>query len=321
MSQSLLQNVCLLLSQIAVILFLAPLIQGIIKKTKALLQNRIGPPLFQPYYDIIKNLKKDAVISREASWLTRAAPYIVFGAIVTAGLIVPVFFTAAPLGFAGDLIAVVYLVGMARFFTALAGLDAGGSFGGMGSSREMALGACSELALLLALFAVCLSSSSTNLSYIASHFRLTVHWDSLGPSHVLAMLAMLIVIIAETGRVPVDNPDTHLELTMIHEGMLLEYSGRYLGLMAWAAQIKQLLILNLFICAFFPWGIFIGANETGLTAVLASIGIYLLKLVFLAVVLAFTETIYAKVRLFIAPKLIASSMVLSFMAILMWTVS
>ncbi len=140
----------------------------------------------------------------------------------------------------------------------------------------------------------------------------------LEPSHGLALLAMLVVVIAETGRIPVDNPDTHLELTMIHEGMLLEYSGRYLALMSWAAQIKQLLILNLFIGVFLPWGVTLNLSAANLSEVYAALGFYLLKLTALAFVLAFVETIYAKVRLFKAPKLIASSMVLSLMAILLW---
>jgi formate hydrogenlyase subunit 4 len=215
------------------------------------------------------------------------------------------------------LITVAYLLGLARFFTALTAMDAGSSFGGMGASREMALGAFAELALFLALFAVSLNSSSTNLEQIITHSNLA-YWNLLGPSHALALLAMLIVVIAETGRIPVDNPDTHLELTMVHEGMLLEYSGKYLALMSWAAQIKQLLILNLFISVFFPWGVTLDLSQAFLGEVYAGIGIYLLKLAVLAFVLALIETMYAKVRLFKAPKLIGSSMILSVMAILLW---
>lgn len=299
--------------QAAILMLLAPFIQGLIKKLKAGLQSRIGPPIFQSYYDIIKSLKKDAVISEQASWLTKVTPYITFTSVITAGLLVPTFIANAPLSFAGDVIMVVYLLGLARFFTALTALDAGSSFGGMGSSREMALGAIIEPALLLALFTVCLSSGTTKLGQIVQIIA-EKQWNLIDPSYGLALLAMLTVLIAEIGRIPVDNPDTHLELTMIHEGMLLEYSGRYLGLMMWAAQIKQLVMLNLFISMFFPWGIAFNWSGKGLTA---AIFIYLLKLVALVIVLAFIETAYAKIRLFKVPKLLASSMALSVLAVIM----
>ena len=216
-------------------MLLAPLLQGLIKKLKARLQNRIGPPLLQSYYEIWKDMKKDAVISEHASWLTRFTPYIAWATIVTAGLLVPNIAIDAPLGFAGDVLMVVYLFGMARFFTALAGLDSGSAFGGMGSSREMAIGAIIEPALLLAIFGSCLAGKTTKIGQIALSVA-QQQWDFIDPAYGLAVLAMLVVVLAETGRIPVDNPDTHLELTMIHEAMLLEYSGRYLGLMMWAAQ-------------------------------------------------------------------------------------
>ncbi|GAX89841.1 respiratory chain complex I subunit 1 family protein [Effusibacillus lacus] len=298
--------------QVVTLLLVAPLIQGTIKKIKARLQNRIGPSVLQPYYDLMKYMKKDAVVSGHASWLTVATPYIVFIAILTAGLLVPTFMANTPLGFVGDMILIVYLFGLARFFTALTALDAGSSFGGMGSSREMALSAIAEPALLLAAFAVFLSGGTTKLHQLIQVLA-THGWNWIEPSYVLAFLAMFIVVIAETGRIPVDNPDTHLELTMIHEGMLLEYSGRYLGLMMWAAQIKQLLILSLFINLFFPWGIAVDWNVSG---IFLSFLLYLIKLVGLGIGLAFIETLYAKIRIFIVPKLLVSSMILSLLAIL-----
>lgn len=298
--------------QAVLLLLAAPLLQGIIKKSKALLQNRIGPSVLQPYYDLVKYMKKDAVISGHASWLTVATPYIVFASILTAGLLVPTFLADTPLGFMGDLILIVYLFGLARFFTALTALDAGSSFGGMGSSREMALSAIAEPALLLAVFAALLSGGTTKLNQLlqvlASH-----GWNGIEPSYALAFLSMFIVVIAETGRIPVDNPDTHLELTMIHEGMLLEYSGRYLGLMMWAAQIKQLLILSLFVNLFFPWGLAADWNAGG---ILLSFLLYLLKLAALGISLAVIETLYAKIRIFKVPKLLVSSMMLSILSIL-----
>lgn len=300
------------LLQTVMIICIAPFIQGIIKKAKARLQNRIGPSILQPYYDLIKFMKKDAVLSIHSSWITIATPYIVFTSIVTAGLFIPTYIENFGFSFMGDIILIVYLFGVARFFTALSALDAGGSFGGMGSSREMAISAITEPALLLAVFAVLLSSGTMKLqTLIASLLNDGGIWFQ--PSYGLAFLAMLIVLISETGRIPVDNPDTHLELTMLHEGMLLEYSGRYLGLMMWAEQVKQLLLLSLFINLFFPWGIAVHGSIAGL---FVSFLIYFFKLIALGVLLAFIETMYAKIRLFKIPKLIGSSIVLSLMAIL-----
>lgn len=313
MLEQIIQTVGWTILQAVVLILLAPLIQGLIKKSKAGLQNRIGPNLLQPYYDIIKSFKKDAVISDQASWLTRATPYITFSAAITAGLLVPTFISTAPLSFAGDLIMIVYLLGVARFFTALAAIDAGSSFGGMGASREMALGAIIEPAMLLALFTVCLLSGTTRLEQIIQIMS-QKQWDLIEPSYGLALLAMVIVLIAEVGRIPVDNPDTHLELTMIHEGMLLEYSGRYLGLMMWAAQIKQLIMLNIFISTFLPWGI---AFTGSLTELAPAIVIYVLKLFLLSIILAIIETSYAKIRLFKVPRLLASSIALSILAVIM----
>lgn len=305
------------LLQTVVLLLIAPLIQGIIKKTKARLQNRIGPSIFQPYSDLLKYMRKDAVVSNQASWLTIATPYIAFTAILTAGLFIPAYTAGLPFGFIGDMILIVYLFGVARFFTALTSLDAGSSFGGMGSSREMAFSAIAEPALLLAVFAVLLSGGTTKLDQLVLMLS-DQKWGWIHPSYILAFLAMFIVVITETGRIPVDNPDTHLELTMIHEGMLLEYSGRYLGLMLWASQMKQVLILSIFIDLFFPWGL---ATSWSVSGMLLSLLLYLLKLVLLGIVLAFIETMYAKIRMFKIPKLLSASMILSILAILIRVVA
>jgi formate hydrogenlyase subunit 4 len=288
------------------ILLLAPFIQGVIKKVKARLQSRTGPSVWQPYYDLLKYMKKDAVISHHASWLTTATPYIVFATILTTGLFIPTFMESTSLGFMGDIILIVYLFGIVRFFTALTALDAGSAFGGMGSSREMALSAIAEPALLLAFVPMFLFGGTLNVGGLI-HALAMRGWNWTEPSYIVAFVAMLILVIAETGRIPVDNPDTHLELTMIHEGMLLEYSGRYLGMMVWASQIKQLLILSLFVNLFLPWGLGIGV---------LSFFFYLFKLVVLGIVLAVIETLNAKIRLFHVPKLFVFSMVLSLLAIL-----
>ena len=195
--------------QIIIILALSPLISGIIKKIKAYFQIRKGPSIFQPYYDIAKLLRKDSVVSQNVSWIFHAAPIISFAAVLTAGLLIPIYITSLPLGFAGDLIAVVYLFALARFFTALASLDAGSSFGGMGASREMFVAAMVEPALMLSIFAVALNVGSTNLSYISQTLS-GMGLDALSPYQILAFVALLIIAIAETGRIPVDNPSTHL---------------------------------------------------------------------------------------------------------------
>lgn len=290
-------NLILILSQIVLILGLAPLVQGIIKTIKARLQFRQGPGPFQPYHDLAKYFKKDAVVSEHSSWVFRASPLVTFAAVAIAGIFVPVLWTRAPFGLAGDLLAVTYLFALGRFFTALAGLDAGSTFGGMGSSREMTVSSLVEPALLLSLFVVALTAGSSSLGDIAAA---VVRGGpvSLTLPHLLAMTGFIIVGIAEMGRIPVDNPDTHLELTMIHEGMLLEFSGRYLGLAFWAAWSKQMIILTIIADVFLPWGI---ATELTVPALALSVLAFAVKMILLSVIFAFVETSFAKMRLFKVP--------------------
>lgn len=298
--------------QLVTILFVSPLVQGVIQKTKAYLQGRSGPSVWQPYYHLLKYMKKEAIISEHASKLTLATPYIVWVTLLTAGLLIPTFFVGIPLGFMGDILVIIYLFGLARLLMALTALDAGGSFGGMGSSREMVLAALVEPALFLSVLTVTFGSGSWKLDQVIASL-LEQNGNGIGPAYFLAMAAMLIVVIAETGRIPVDNPDTHLELTMMHEGMLLEYSGRYLGLMMWAAQIKQLLVLSLFVNLFFPDGMaWVGDGWS----VWLSFGLYLLKMLGMGLVMAVIETLCAKIRLFVVPKFLASSMGLSVLALI-----
>src|SRR5208283_4579032 len=218
--------------QTALLLVLAPLVTGCIRNWKARLQNRRGPRLVQPYFDLIKFLRKDMVISEHASWVFSAAPYVVFITSLLVGLMVPMATTQAPLSLFGGVLAVVGLLALGRFFLALGGLDPASAFGGMGSSREMTIAAIAEPALMLAVFTMAIAAGSTDLSRIVAA-TLGPDWSLLNPMHVLAFAALFIVLLAETGRIPVDNPATHLELTMIHEAMLLEYSGRYLALIEW----------------------------------------------------------------------------------------
>ena len=240
--------------QTLLLLALAPLISGCIRNWKAKLQNRRGPRIWQPYYDLVKFLRKDMVISEHASWIFRAMPYVLFTSTLLAGLMMPLVNVSAPLSLFGGALAFVGLLALGRFFLALGGLDPASAFGGMGSSREMTIAAVAEPALMLAIFTVAITAGSTNLSQMLLAAQGPT-WRLLNPAHVLAFAALFIVLLAETGRLPVDNPATHLELTMIHEAMILEYSGRYLALIEWSAAVKQLVLMALLVNIFFPVGI------------------------------------------------------------------
>jgi formate hydrogenlyase subunit 4 len=302
-------NILMGLSQMILLLALAPLINGLIKKTKAFFQNRQGPSIFQGYYDLLKLFSKDRVISEHSSWIFRVTPVIVFASVTLTCLLVPTISLVTPLGFAADLLALVYLLGLARFFTTLAGLDAGSSFGGMGTSREITFAATIEPAMLLSLFTVALAAGTTSLFGMVRNMLVP---GTFTTAHILAFLALYTVAVADTGRVPVDNPDTHLELTMIHEGMILEYSGKELALINWANQVKQLLILSFLANLFFPMGI---APYVGLQAVSIGLAVYILKVGLLAITLGIVETTFAKMRLFNVPKLLAASFMLSLFAL------
>ncbi|MFZ5640397.1 MAG: respiratory chain complex I subunit 1 family protein [Bacillota bacterium] len=299
------------IGQAIFILLLAPLVSGVIKKTKATFQTRRGPGIFQVYLDIYKWFGKDSVVSEHTSWIFTVTPYIYFAAVVVAGLLIPTVTTTLPLSFAGDVIAVVYLFALGRFFMTLAGLDAGSSFGGMAGSREAAVSSIIEPAMMLGVFTVALAAGSTNLSVISKTFAAGSH--ALSPAHLLAFAALAVVTVAETGRIPVDNPDTHLELTMIHEGMLLEYSGKELALMMWGATVKQLLVYSLLVNIFFPSGIATGLNPAGLALGLAA---YLAKILAVAIITAVVETSFAKMRFFKVPDLLAGAFMLGLLALI-----
>jgi formate hydrogenlyase subunit 4 len=301
-----------ILLQTALLVLLAPLMTGIIKNWKAKLQNRRGPRLWQPYLDIIKFLRKDMVISEHASWVFSFAPYVVFLSALLAGLMVPMLTAQAPLSLFGGVLAVVGLLALGRFFLALGGLDPGSAFGGMGSSREMAIAAIAEPALMLGIFTVAIGAGSTDLSHIVQS-NLGPLWKLLNPTHAMAFVALFIVLLAETGRIPVDNPATHLELTMIHEAMLLEYSGRYLALMEWGASIKQLVLMTILANVFLPVGI--AAEPTPAALGLSALA-FLAKLLILAAEVVLVETTNAKLRLFRVPDLLSAAFVLATLALL-----
>jgi formate hydrogenlyase subunit 4 len=299
------------LAQTALALALAPGLVGLVRWMKARLQNRRGAPFWQPYLELRKLFAKEAVVSSNASWLFRAAPFIVFASTLAVAFLVPVLAVPLPLDQIGDLLVVVYLLLLGTFFLALAGLDPGSAFGGMGSSREMTVAALSEPTVALAIFALALGAGSTNLGQIVAR-TMADPVAALGPGYLLAFGALFIVTLAENGRLPVDNPATHLELTMIHEAMVLEYSGRYLALVEWAAWLKLVIFLSLLGNLFVPWGVATSLAPGALALAVASL---LGKLVILAAVLAVFETRVAKLRLFRVPELLAVSFVLALLAI------
>ena len=297
--------------QVVLVLLLSPLVTGFNRAFKARVQTRRGPSLVQPYRDLYKLLRKGMVIPVTASWIFTATPFVLFVTTLLASLLIPTISASAPLSMYGGVLAVVYLLALGRFFLALGGLDTGGSFGGLGSSREMTISAIAEPALMLAVFTVAIGAGSTNLSIVAQS-ALGQSWRFLAPSQMLAFAALFIVLIAETGRIPVDNPATHLELTMIHEAMILEYSGPYLALIEWAAAIKQLVLMTILVNVFFPFGLSMGWSAG---AVLFSLVLFIVKLLLLAVVVALVEVSNAKMRLFRVPELLAIAFVMGALAL------
>jgi len=298
-------------AQTALFVAAAPLLAGWVKRVKCHMQNRAAPALWQPYRDLAKLFRKHMVLAENASWLFRATPYIVFGAMSLAAATVPLVAVDLPTGAIADVIVLVGFFALARFFTALAGMDIGTAFGGMGSSREMTIAALAEPAMLMAVFTLSMTAGSTNLSS-SIHYVLDAGLV-LRPSFLFALLALAMVAVAETGRVPVDNPATHLELTMIHEAMILEYSGRHLALIEWAAQIKLMIYAVLVANIFWPWGI---AQE--FTSEELGIGVVAIttKLTALAVVLVVWETVLAKMRIFRVPPFLGFAFLLSLLGML-----
>jgi formate hydrogenlyase subunit 4 len=298
-------SLMLLATQLLLVLIVAPLLNGLIKSLKAHWQCRRGPGLLQPAADLAKYLARESVVSEHASWIFRGAPYVYFAAHLAAAGLVPMFFLHPPLEAIGDMIALIGLLALARFALAVAALDTGSNFGGMGTSRELAFAALVEPALLLGLFALAIPAGSTALADL-------VAGSHLSASHLLAFGALFVVAIAETGRIPVDNPDTHLELTMAHEGMILEYSGRPLGLLLWATQIKQVVVLSLLAALFLPFGI---AFDTSMFALGIGLAAFVVKLGVLGLALAAVETSFAKLRVFRVPDLLGAASVLSLLAV------
>ena len=299
------------IGQTALAVLLAPGLAGLIRWMKARLQNRRGAPFWQPYLELRKLFRKEVVVSSNACWLFRTVPFVIFASTVAMTALVPVLVAPSVYDTMGDLVVLVYLLLLGTFFLALAGLDPGSAFGGMGASREMTVAALAEPTVALAIFALALSAGSTNLGQIVVA-TLADPAQTVSPGHLLAFAALFVVTLAETGRLPVDNPATHLELTMIHEAMILEYSGRYLALIEWAAAVKLLIFFALLGNLFVPWGL---ARTLTPEALLVALGTFLLKLLVLAATIAVFETRVAKLRLFRVPELLSVSFVLALLAV------
>ncbi|MEP7304044.1 MAG: NADH-quinone oxidoreductase subunit H [Acidobacteriota bacterium] len=298
------------LLQAAGMLAVAPLLKTGIKKMKARLQNRQGPPLTQGYYDLAKLLRKEVIRSETASWVYVAGPRVYFSAAVAATTLVPVLVAAAPLEASGGILLLAGTFTLGRFALAAAALDTGSPFGGMGASRDMTIAALSEPALMLGLFTSALAAGSMNLGVLARN--VLQQGPSFHPSDMLAFAGLFIIVIAETGRIPVDNPATHLELTMIHEAMVLEYAGPDLALVEWASALKELLYITLLVDLFVPTGI---ATSASPLAILGALAAWTGKVVLFAIAVTLAESTNAKLRLFRVPELVSVSLALAFLAL------
>ncbi len=299
------------LLEIAVALALAPLLGGWVNQWRAWLQNKSAPPLLQPYRMLHKLFHKDSVMAHHASSLFRVAPYIVFGCMALACAIIPTLSIDLPLSPAADAIALVGLFALARVFISLAAMDIGTSFGTLGARREMLIGFLAEPALLMVLFTASLISKSTSLTTIVD--TLAHQEFAIYPSLAFAGVAFTMVSLAENARVPVDNPATHLELTMIHEALILEYSGRHLALLEWAASLKLFAYSCIGLALFFPWGVADGSEPAALLLALPTL---VLKLAIGGVLLAGLETLSAKMRIFRVPEFLATAFMLAVIGLL-----
>jgi len=302
--------------QMTLVLLAAPLLTGWVRKVRARLQRRIGPPVLQPYRDLWRLCHKEAMAADTTSWLFRVAPYLIFAITWVAAALVPTFATGLMFSWTGDLIAIIALLGSARFLQALAALDAGTAFGGIGSSREVMIASLAEPAMIMLVFCVALIAGSTQLSAIAGSMLSGV---GLRVSLALALIGMVIVAIAENARIPVDNPSTHLELTMVHEAMVLEYSGRHLALIELASSLKLLMYASLIGCIFLPFGMVNGAAAP--TGYAVALGLWALKLAVMGAALAGFESVVAKMRVFRVPNFLGIALMLGLLGMLLLFVS
>ena len=305
------------LLQMTLVLALAPGLTSLVRKVKARLTRRRGPPWLQPYFDLARLARKEAIVADSATSYFRFAPYLIFASTWVAAALVPSFATGLLFSWSADLIAIVALLGFARFALTLAGMDVGASFGGLGASREAMFATLAEPAMMTIVFCLALLAGSTQLSTIAE--VMTSHHVGLRVTLAMAAVALVMVALAENGRVPIDNPATHLELTMVHEAMILEYSGRHLALIELAAMLKLLLYISLIVCVFAPWGLAIG--EASAPARLFGAAAYIAKLGVAGVALGTFETSIAKMRVFRVPDFLGAALMLGLLGALLLFVS
>jgi formate hydrogenlyase subunit 4 len=298
-------------AQDALVLVLMPLLTGVQRKVRARLLGRVGPSVIQPYRDLARLFRKESVLAENASWLFRSAPYVMFTLTWLAAALVPTFTTVLALDRAADLIALIAILAMARFLLTLAGMDVGTAFGGIGTSREVMIASLAEPAMLLVTFSIALVAASTKLDEIVRF--VLAGGVGLEVSLALALIALVMVAIAENARIPIDNPTTHLELTMVHEAMVLEYSGRHLALVEATAMLKLLTYASLIACLFVPWGIATAPEPTALAIGLAT---YLAKMLVAAVALAVFEVSIAKMRVFRVAEFLGGAFALGLLATL-----
>lgn len=310
------QTIIGILIQILIVLLLAPLVNGITNKVKAFVQKRKGAPILQMYFDLYKLFKKDTVISNQTSWIFKAAPYIVFSTAVLAFIFVPIITEISLPIFAGDFILVIYVLAMGKFFMALSGMDAASTFGGMGSSREMTISALIEPGLIVSLFTIGLISHSSSVGEMVNYSQ-SLGLGVFQPVYILLCVSLFITLIAETARTPVDDPATHLELTMIHEAMVLEYSGKHLALMEWGSAVKQLLLITLIANLFFP---FEASAVTGIFLGVSSLLIYVAKVAAISVLVAIVETLTVKLKFFSVPNIAALSFIVALIGFMQYFV-
>jgi len=303
--------------QMTLILLLSPLLTGLVRKVKARLQRRRGASLIQPYRDLRRLLSKEVVVADNASWLFRVTPYFVFATTWVAAALIPTFAANLMFSWSGDLIAITALLGSARFALALASMDIGTSFGGIGSSREMMIASLAEPAMLMIVFSVALIAGSTQLSTVAEY--MLSGQAGLRVSLALALVALVIVAIAENGRIPVDNPATHLELTMVHEAMVLEYSGRHLAMIELAASLKLTLYIAMIVCVFIPGGM----ASSPLLPLADAIGAaaWVGKMAIGGIALGIAEMSVAKMRVFRVPNFLGAALMLGLLGVLLLFVS
>lgn len=302
--------------QMVLVLALAPGLVGFTRKVKARLLRRQGPSIVQPYRDLLRLVRKEAVLADNASWLFRNAPYLIFATTWVAAALVPTFASGLHFSWAADLIAITALLGSARFFLALAGMDIGTSFGGIGSSREMLFSTLAEPAMIMIVFTVALVAGSTQLSTVAAFM---VNHSTLRVSLGLALIGLIIVALTENARVPVDNPATHLELTMVHEAMVLEYSGRHLAVIELASALKLLLYISLIACIFAPWGM--ARQDDGLLGMAIGAVTWVGKLAVGGFLMVVFETAIAKMRVFRVPEFVGGALMLGLLGTLLLFVS